>query len=731
MSIFLLISIGSVSAGDAAMDADAQLANDGPDVALNDAAQIDTKVVSQDVKINEGETANIPVTVQDNESQSLKITTKDLNVTEKNKTIKFDYNNSMITIKDKLSAGNHNLIISYLGNANYASSSVKVTLSIVGDTILSTPDSVNVNSTKKAVIPINLTDSVDVYPIDKNNLTLVLSYKDGNDTVNKTISEFELNGAIKFNYDTKITSSTLTINYANGNKTLTKEVALKYLINAKIIPINLEAEYVSGNFTFKLEDIDDSTNILANKKLSYLIPSGTINTGGSITTDANGIATLDNSNLRIYKFENGTLSSEGPIPVGKQPFTIKGDDSSISAPTIEDDFTIIKANINIVINPYKEPYKSGKQVVINVTNAKSGAPMKGIILHLYMANTTAKDYYLQTGSNGICEINVSGLVSGVYPLTISNNDTKNINYKEVNGTITITGKPVKLTTKMTNPYYYNTGILGTVTVTDRATGEPVPNAILLVYTDASSQGYLYQANDKGVVTIDYAILPVGSHKVTITSADSRYSSPELTKTVNVKKASGKFTAPALTTYYKSGDNFVIKLTNTKTQQAIYGANVDIKVYVSGGYYQYSAQTGMEGTVQLSLESLTPGTYKVVISPKDSKNYTASKVTSKIVIKKTPAKLIPTKVTAKQGESKYFKVTVKNTKLNKVISGVKVKIKVYTGKTAKTYTATTNSKGIAQINVKSMSVGTHKVVVTSGDKYCTASAVTSSITIKKA
>ena len=67
--------------------------------------------------------------------------------------------------------------------------------------------------------------------------------------------------------------------------------------------------------------------------------------------------------------ENGTISSSGYITVGKQAFSIKGDDSSISAPQIKDNFTITKATINIVINPYKEYYGSTKQFVINVTNA--------------------------------------------------------------------------------------------------------------------------------------------------------------------------------------------------------------------------------------------------------------------------------------------------------------------------------------------------------------------------
>ena len=135
-------------------------------------------------------------------------------------------------------------------------------------------------------------------------------------------------------------------------------------------------------------------------------------------------------------------------------------------------------------------------------------------------------------------------------------------------------------------------------------------------------------------------------------------------------------------------------------------------------------------MKISLNTFKPGTYKVVVSKGESKNYTASQVTSQFVVKKAPTKLTPTALTAKKGASKYFKVTVKNSKTKKVITGIKIKIKVYTGKSSKTYTVKTNSKGIAQLNVKSLKVGTHKVVVTSGNSYCTAKSATSKIVIKK-
>ena len=414
-------------------------------------------------------------------------------------------------------------------------------------------------------------------------------------------------------------------------------------------------------------------------------------------------------------------------------FSIKGDDSSISAPEIKDNFTITQATIDIKISPYKESYGSNKKVVINVTNAKTGAPMKGIILHLYMANTTAKDYYFQTGANGTAEINVTGLIPGNYPMTVSNNDTKNIKEKKVSGSITILGIATKMTVTVPKTYYYNSGNIATIKVTDKSTGKRVANAIVLVqvYTGKASQAYLYQANSKGMIYVNYAPAAVGSHKIVVTMADSRYTASTVTKTVKVKKATAKITVKKVTGYYKSGSIYKIKLTNTKNKKAIYAGKLNVKIYPnSRSYYNYNGQTGLDGTLRISLDSFKPGTYKVEVSSNDGKNFTASKKTSQFVVKKAPAKLTPKKLTAKKGENKKFRVIVKNTANKNPVVGVKVSIKVYTGKTVKTYTAKTNANGTAKISVKNLSVGTHKVVVKSANKYVVATAAKSSIKITK-
>ncbi len=652
MAIFLLVSVGSVCASEVSANDTVELADDGSDVVMDDDPVVDpstpatpqkvnTTIVSDDeISINETANKTIDLTVNDNESKAITgITAKNLTVKEGTKTIKFDYNDSKIIIKDTLNLGKHNLLISYLGNGNYTNSSKNIVLTIFGNYTIQAPSSVNVNSTRTVEVPINVTNGINPKVLNKEDFNVTLTYKDGNVTKNISITDFRIvNNTVIFNYDLakNITTSTITLVYNANESVKSTNVTLKRIYNVEIIPINTKSEYNNGAFTFKLVDCDNNTENLTGLTLSMTLGEN-IKAGFTGIANKNGIVTF--KTIQLYEIE----------------------------------------------------YKDGK--------------------------ISAK--YLTVG-NHLVELS-------------TNNNVKSTIVK-TNLTVTTIPTVIKITSGST--IYYNTGHTLNFKVTDKS-GKSIPEAYVLVqiYTGSKYNTYLFQTNKYGNVNIK-APLAVGSHKIVITSADSRYSASSVTKTITVKKASAKISAPKVTAYYKSGKYFTIKLMNTKKSNApIYAAKLNIRVYITKySYYNYNGQTGVDGKIKLALDSLKPGTYKVEVRGADSKDFSVSKVTSQIVVKKAPTKLYPTKLvvkkaTAKKGKT-YFKVTVKNYKIKKVISGVKVKIKVYTGKKYKTYTVKTNSKGIAQLNVKSLSTGTHKVVVTSANKYCVAKAAASSIKITK-
>lgn len=81
--------------------------------------------------------------------------------------------------------------------------------------------------------------------------------------------------------------------------------------------------------------------------------------------------------------------------------------------------------------------------------------------------------------------------------------------------------------------------------------------------------------------------------------------------------------------------------------------------------------------------------------------------------KIQTKVKAPKLTLNLNESNLFKATVKDKKTNKIIKGLKLKIKVG----HKTYAVKTNSKGVAKLNVSSLNSGKYNVLLYSADiKY---------------
>lgn len=683
------------------------------------------------IEINEGENATFNIKVIGADGNPLNITKENLTISTTGASNKFNATTGNLTLIG-LKKGVYNITITYKGNDVNNTSKAKIVINVRGAKEINTNvTSLDINSTlEKEFKIINITDGVDTFDFTKADLNI--TYKIGNKTYDV---EFELdeNGTIKFKLeDGNFTTATLIINYKDGNAT--KNITLNRKYNVKIDAINTHADYQGGNFTFRVIDIDTNTP-LANKTISleYKIYSNLISVGGSggvtiqnsisVQTNENGEAIFDNS-----KMNTNALGSIEYLSPGNHTVTLSGSTLNIKNGSSQN-ITIDRITVNIKLEEFNEYYQTDKKVKIIVTNAKTGTPLAGVYVLLDITGATLSSPRQLTNVNGTIELGVNGLPTGTYKMTFTTNDT-NLNKTTSSGSFTIKPLPVVINAKDVS-IYYNTGTTYTVKVTKDGKGVSEVYVHVRLYTTSSKYSdYLFLTNNNGQFSFS-ASLAVGKHKIIVSTADNRYDAAQVTKTITVKKASAKITAKKVTTYYKASKYFTVKLTNTKNKKAIYDAKINIKIYISKNrYYNYNGNTGMNGQLKLLLDSLKPGTYKVVVSGADSKNFKASKVTTKIVIKKAPTKLVAKKVIAKKGKTKYFKVTAKNKKTKKVISGIKLKVKVYSGKKFKTYTIKTNSKGIAQLNVKKIKVGTHKVIITSANKYCVAKQTKSTIQIKK-
>ena len=130
------------------------------------------------------------------------------------------------------------------------------------------------------------------------------------------------------------------------------------------------------------------------------------------------------------------------------------------------------------------------------------------------------------------------------------------------------------------------------------------------------------------------------------------------------------------------------------------ANVPVTFKFSNGK-SATVYTGSNGVATYNVP-FNPGTYSVTATIPSA--YSASAVSmGNIRIAKASATISPTKLSTKYGTCKSFKVKVVNSKTKKGIGGVKLLLKVYTGKKAKKVHVTTDSSGNALLpNLKSES-----------------------------
>lgn len=192
------------------------------------------------------------------------------------------------------------------------------------------------------------------------------------------------------------------------------------------------------------------------------------------------------------------------------------------------------------------------------------------------------------------------------------------------------------------------------------------------------------------------------------------------------------TPAALSTSYQSGAYFKAKVTDSKTREVLEGVEVILKVYTGKNAKTVTLTSDANGIVKYSSSKLSLGTHKVVLDVKKSEYYSGKSVTSSIKITKGVLKISAPKVTRYYKKAGKFKVTVKNKASGKAVKGLKVIIKVYTGKKAKKIVRKTNSKGQVSFSTKSLSKGKHKIMITvkKTSKYKKASAKSSVKIVKK-
>lgn len=220
----------------------------------------------------------------------------------------------------------------------------------------------------------------------------------------------------------------------------------------------------------------------------------------------------------------------------------------------------------------------------------------------------------------------------------------------------------------------------------------------------------------------------------------------------------------------SANHFVLDFNETKNQ-AVYGISpsdlerlfntfeitkIDSVVSFSAGMVFYYAQQGsigvsVEGGILelsnikvlkhpeaninytdnlLTVSGLGVGEYILTAKTTPDENHNAVEANLTITVKKSTAAISASKVTVALKKSTLWSIKLVDSKTKKPIVGMKLTLKVYTGKKYKTVHVTTNSKGIASYQTKNLAQGSHNIVVSGSHSGYSFNTLKSSIKVIK-
>ena len=255
-------------------------------------------------------------------------------------------------------------------------------------------------------------------------------------------------------------------------------------------------------------------------------------------------------------------------------------------------------------------------------------------------------------------------------------------------------------------------------------GDPIAN--ITVYIATGLTGFSLNTTENGEVRVPLNDWDVGNYTIVASfEGNGVYAPKSIESTVTIGYKSVIMRAGNIEMVYGGNDEYGVWLMNT---QGAALANATVAVNI--GDAQYNLTTDETGYATLSLKSVDAGNYTVVASFAGNAIYGAESFSSTLTV--TPkatnfaaAKTVNVLLTAiKKGY--YYEITLKDAS-GKVLANKKVTI-TFNGKT---YTKTTNSKGLIKFKLASTTTGNKKLTMKfAGDNNYKATSKTATIKITK-
>lgn len=396
------------------------------------------------------------------------------------------------------------VITVYSGEQNIATKDISITkidpTVVISDSNVVYAEDVVINVT----LPSNATGNV---TLTIDGKTYTSSIKEGVATFNiKNLNVGTYNITVSYKGDN---------NYNNASNTATLKVNKA---TVTIAPTALSTTYNSGK-VFQVKVVDNNQNPVSGLKLALKVYTGSSYQTVYVTTDASGIAKYSASKLAI-----GTHNVV--VSLSHTNYVADSKTSSIK---------ISKATVTIIPTALNTTYDSGKyfQVKVLDANKKAVSGLK-LTLKIYTGSKVTSTVTVTTNASGIAKYSASKLSIGTHKVIVSLSNTyytasSKTSYIKVSKAPTTVTAPVVKYKKGANKYFK-------VTVKNKATGKVVKSLAIKikVYTGKKYKTYTVKTNTNGIAQLSTRYLAKGTHKVVISSGNSKYTVSKSGKLIVIK-----------------------------------------------------------------------------------------------------------------------------------------------------------------------------------------------------
>lgn len=236
---------------------------------------------------------------------------------------------------------------------------------------------------------------------------------------------------------------------------------------------------------------------------------------------------------------------------------------------------------------------------------------------------------------------------------------------------------------------------------------------LRVYTGYHYKDYLASVSNDGVAHFKIPNLSIGLHKVVIYHNNVKKG----TSSIRIIKSAAKVYAPPKVMKYSKNAYYNIRVIDSHGNAAK-NAFLRVNVFTTNKTKTHLICTNYYGFAKIRISELSAGVNRIIIKTADSRYafYKTTKVVVNASVLKTPERIyaIAPAGTNQYNADAYFRITVKDCYYS-AVKNLVLKVKVFTGGKYKTVTLKTNSNGIASYNTKSLSIGVHRIYISTANK----------------